>query len=423
MTFFLAFLCLKALTQEVQLEQPKAKTAADYYWDTMPKRGCLSSNPDGTFSPGPDLYEISQIPNNGGDKNQQEILIRNEMNTEIYSRLLREWGIGFWKRFPDDPRRFNWLASTIVNEPTYFANIRYGAQAKIGNEFVIPLDTVSKKLWELEYKQFRREFLESSQVMDANKRRFLQFELSQYQFRMRSQITDKLDFAEFMKMAEQYLKTYDVEDKDVVSILAICFSQSKRMGFDDLDLKKNILTLQKSVVPSFRELANQMKSLQSLKERPLELSSTSTNGKKIDLKDYRGKLVLVDFWSLGCGTCVAKMPEIKEVYEKYKGRGFEVISACFVTGRNSKGAEFYKDEHTQIKNIYKKIGADWPLVLLGTQRGELGMQIKETYAFYKVPQLLLLDENGKLISYNGDMNISGKLDKIVDNYLKNKLKN
>jgi len=43
------------------------------------------------------------------------------------------------------------------------------------------------------------------------------------------------------------------------------------------------------------------------------------------LVDYRGKVVLLDFWGTSCGPCVASVPQLVAVYEKYHAKGFEII--------------------------------------------------------------------------------------------------
>ncbi|MBI3467847.1 MAG: TlpA family protein disulfide reductase, partial [Planctomycetes bacterium] len=46
------------------------------------------------------------------------------------------------------------------------------------------------------------------------------------------------------------------------------------------------------------------------------------DGKKLALDDYRSKVTLVDFWATWCGPCVAEMPNVRAVYDKYRSRGF-----------------------------------------------------------------------------------------------------
>lgn len=48
-------------------------------------------------------------------------------------------------------------------------------------------------------------------------------------------------------------------------------------------------------------------------------------GDTVRLADYRGKVVLVNFWATWCPPCKAEMPAIQQVYDRHRARGFEVI--------------------------------------------------------------------------------------------------
>jgi peroxiredoxin len=53
-----------------------------------------------------------------------------------------------------------------------------------------------------------------------------------------------------------------------------------------------------------------------------------SNGKIVHLSDYRGKVVLLDFWATWCGPCKIEIPWFMEMQRKNKDRGFEVLGVA-----------------------------------------------------------------------------------------------
>ena len=52
----------------------------------------------------------------------------------------------------------------------------------------------------------------------------------------------------------------------------------------------------------------------------------SLAGGKINLKDYRGKVVFINFWATWCATCKVEMPSMQKMYDQFKDKGLEMLT-------------------------------------------------------------------------------------------------
>jgi peroxiredoxin len=57
----------------------------------------------------------------------------------------------------------------------------------------------------------------------------------------------------------------------------------------------------------------------------LDFTLKDVNGADVRLSDYKGKVILLNFWATWCGPCRVEIPEFVEVYREYRDRGFEIL--------------------------------------------------------------------------------------------------
>jgi peroxiredoxin len=112
-----------------------------------------------------------------------------------------------------------------------------------------------------------------------------------------------------------------------------------------------------------------------------ELQGLTVDGNKINLADYRGKVVLLDFWATWCPPCMAELPNLKKTYETYHAKGFEIIGVSGDRGRKP-----------LVETIANE-GMTWPNLFDREQENSL-LQAFKIRAF---PTIYLLDQEGKIV--------------------------
>lgn len=342
---------------------------------------------------------------------------------EYKYKMFRDFGIKLWYLYPEDIRKFQWFARSFAStgylNNHYWLNIDSGAYKYMQNpmftSYDTPIDWVALHRDEEVYPKLKKEYfkyLESSSNTDdiINMKRLVsEYELSSFLKLSRNLAYRKGEKLDLVKLKELFLangetlkqidwKNLSSTGKYLTPLFTMdndFISNYKHYGLNVDDLKGFFQVLSDSSNPEIQRWILQKRSLLALKEEALQLKHKAIDGRMVDLKKMRGKVVLVDFWSTSCSSCIARMPAIKKIYDKYKDHGFEVVSACLN----------YGNEMAAIQRIEQKIGADWPVILIGGKKKEdmpnsLSSQIWEKYGFMGVPQLLLLDKNGKLVMLN-----------------------
>lgn len=102
-------------------------------------------------------------------------------------------------------------------------------------------------------------------------------------------------------------------------------------------------------------------------------------GQDYSLSQFKGKVVMINFFTFFCGPCRDEMPDLSKIYQEYKGKGLQTIGIAL------------SSDPTQIRFLVKQLGLTYP-VLSGTDK------VSEAYGnVVVVPTTVLIDKQGNIV--------------------------
>ncbi|MFW6159252.1 MAG: redoxin domain-containing protein [Planctomycetota bacterium] len=107
-------------------------------------------------------------------------------------------------------------------------------------------------------------------------------------------------------------------------------------------------------------------------------------GNEVNLVDYRGKVVFIDFFAGWCAPCRAEIPNMKKAYKKYADKKFEIIGISL--DRTQAAAKSYAEKN----------GLNW--VVTWEDPGGWKNPVARLYGVQSIPATYLLDKEGKVIA-------------------------
>ena len=165
-------------------------------------------------------------------------------------------------------------------------------------------------------------------------------------------------------------------------------------GEENEELVKQVLSRLESKNPNYAPLLKykaEMAEAKAQKERLAEgkvapeFSFPTPDGKKkLGPQDFKGKILVLDFWASWCGPCRAEIPHLKEAYKEYSNKGVAFFSVSID-----------KDDAAWRKAM-KEENMPWAQA----QAPKAGKDVMKQYQFSGIPYILVLDKEGKIVAKN-----------------------
>lgn len=138
--------------------------------------------------------------------------------------------------------------------------------------------------------------------------------------------------------------------------------------------------------------------------KPFDLKfKDAISGKAIDVRSYRGKVVVVDFWATWCGPCVAKMPELKEMNQRLGPKGLQVLAVSLDNPEAQGGLK-------ALKSFVAQNSIPWPQYYQGNSWGS---KFSSSWGIDSIPCVFIVDKKGILRQAGEPGDLSGYVSKLL----------
>jgi peroxiredoxin len=115
-----------------------------------------------------------------------------------------------------------------------------------------------------------------------------------------------------------------------------------------------------------------------LEQTAPDFTLKSRSGDNLRLQDYRGKVVLINFWASWCGPCRQEMPILDSLNTRYGPAGFTVLGV---------NVEAEQDKARQVAD---RLNVNFPLLF------DVSQEVSESYDIKSMPYTVLVDRNGQV---------------------------
>jgi peroxiredoxin len=188
------------------------------------------------------------------------------------------------------------------------------------------------------------------------------------------------------------------DDKFGSSVFSQRINLGEMIKLGETYYKFNDVSIDGKYITLIKEEKHSISGGTNIGQKIYTFSSMSITGEELNIENYRGKYVYLDFWGTWCGPCLEEIPELKNIYNLYKDHNFEIIGIAL-------------DKVENVKQFIIKNDIKWPQIVQDASKAIINLFEINSY-----PTTFLIDPEGIIIDKGIKSNdLYLKLAKLINN--------
>lgn len=179
------------------------------------------------------------------------------------------------------------------------------------------------------------------------------------------------------------------------------YKKAYQFVYPGRDASAHLDSIQKSIIKKY-EAKYTTKNVELIKEKAPDFELLDVNGKKVSLADFKGKILVIDFWATWCGPCKASLPGMQMLVNKYKED--PNIAFLFVHTSEPPGKSFEEVKNSSL-DYFKSHQFSLPLFIDLKNKETRENKVSKSFKVSGIPHKVIVDQNGFIrsntIGFNG----------------------